>query len=72
MTPATHDDGIRTDAEPVWFGMEIAACAEGCGASVARAGDACAECREERREVRGLVRTLLDGGIPVTREAVAA
>lgn len=70
MNPATHDHAIRTDAEPVWFGMEIATCAEGCGASVARAGEVCADCRAERREVRGLIATLLDAGIPVSREAV--
>ena len=71
---STQDD---SHAEPVWFGMEIPYCAEGCGTTVTRSGDVCGACSsvehlEERLEIRHLIATVLDRGVAVTREAVAA
>jgi hypothetical protein len=71
-TSTQHD----SHTDPVWFGMEIPSCSEGCGATVARAGDACGPCSsrldvEERLEVRYLIAAVVDRGIPVSREAVA-
>jgi hypothetical protein len=75
MRPATstrHD----SHADAVWFGMEIPSCAEGCGATVGRTGDVCGPCSsplevEERLAVRDLIASVVDRGIPVSREAVA-
>ena len=75
MHPATstqHD----SHADAVWFGMEIPRCAEGCGTVVTRTGETCRPCASatlaQEHTARSLIATLLDRGVPVTREAVAA